>query len=192
MLVETKNASLDTMSVTIQALHVSGKQMTLAVFRQLPAKHPFMPDGTLIPEMQLWGRVRYAMKDETDSWLVASLEGVLYRCSYAQKYLDSPDRYAREWTEAKSILETYIVNEPLAVALEDWDKRQEKLPWEQRRSSYYSGLKIPDWWPSNTKTGNRKYYEDEVDLCYQSWLAAKKREENCIVINELPQLFIAV
>lgn len=36
--IETKRASLDTMSVTIQALHVSGKQMTLAVFRQLPAK----------------------------------------------------------------------------------------------------------------------------------------------------------
>ena len=36
MEIETKNASLDTLAVTILALHVSGKQMTQAVFKQLP------------------------------------------------------------------------------------------------------------------------------------------------------------
>lgn len=45
MEIETKNASLDTMAVTIQALHVSGKQMTLAVFRQLPSSRAYNKTG---------------------------------------------------------------------------------------------------------------------------------------------------
>ena len=36
VLIETQNASIDTLSVTIRSLHVNSKQMTLAVFRQLP------------------------------------------------------------------------------------------------------------------------------------------------------------
>jgi hypothetical protein len=72
MIVETKAASIDTMAVTIQALHVSGKQMTLAVFRQLP----IMREGA---EAVPWGIVRYAIKDEGDLWLVFSDDGRLYR-----------------------------------------------------------------------------------------------------------------
>jgi hypothetical protein len=67
--IETKHASLDTLAVTIQALHVNGKQMTLAVFRQLP-------------ELQLWGRVRYTIPGEfrnVDMWIVGSRQGKLYR-----------------------------------------------------------------------------------------------------------------
>lgn len=36
---ESRAASIDTVSVTIKTLHVNKKQMTLAVFRQLPSKH---------------------------------------------------------------------------------------------------------------------------------------------------------
>lgn len=72
-MIETKHAALDTLSVTIQALHVSGKQMTLAVFRQLPR----IKD--INAEHELWGIVRYSIKDEGDVWLVLSISGVLYR-----------------------------------------------------------------------------------------------------------------
>ena len=72
MQVETKNASLDTMAVTIKTLHVSGKQMTLAVFRQLP-------NAREREDSELWGVVRYAIKGEGDLWLVFSHDGALRR-----------------------------------------------------------------------------------------------------------------
>lgn len=72
MEIETKTASLETFSVTIRALHVNGKQMTLAVFRQLPTGQE--QDGD-----EKWGTVRYTIKDTGDVWLVFSHEGHLCR-----------------------------------------------------------------------------------------------------------------
>lgn len=72
MEIETKNASLDTLTVTIKTLHVSGKQMTLAVFRQLQIKNENK-------NSELWGIVRYSIKDDGDIWLVFSDNGILYR-----------------------------------------------------------------------------------------------------------------
>ena len=95
MLVETKNASLDTLSVTIQALHVNGKQMTLAVFRQLPQKRE---DS----ESSIWGVVNYIIKNEGDIWLVFSNNGVLYRRALN---LSKPILQAREINSIKNKLE---------------------------------------------------------------------------------------
>ena len=72
MEIETKNASLDTLAVTILALHVSGKQMTQAVFKQLP-------EGREIDGDSLWGVVRYKIKDSYSLWLVFSSGDRLYR-----------------------------------------------------------------------------------------------------------------
>ena len=72
MEIETKNASLDTLAVTILALHVSGKQMTQAVFKQLP-------EGREIEGDSLWGVVRYQIKDSYSLWLVFSSGDRLYR-----------------------------------------------------------------------------------------------------------------
>jgi hypothetical protein len=82
--VETKHASLDTLSVTIQALHVHGKQMTLAVFRQLQAGEEQKGDV-------LWGVVRYAIKDEGNIWLVFSHDGRLFKraLNLSPAYADS-------------------------------------------------------------------------------------------------------
>lgn len=72
MEIETKNASLDTLAVTIKALHVNGKQMTLAVFRQLPRSYER-------DDSDLWGVVRYEIKSEGCLWLVFSHDGTLRR-----------------------------------------------------------------------------------------------------------------
>jgi hypothetical protein len=76
--VEAKQASLSTLSVTIQALHVSGKQMTLSVFRQLP-----VDDVYCFPSRHtLWGTVRYPLKHDgelVDEWVVAECYGTLFR-----------------------------------------------------------------------------------------------------------------
>ena len=69
--VETKNASLDTLAVTILALHVSGKQMTQAVFKQLP-------EGDEKENEPIWGIVRYR-GIYSNIWIIFSSEGTLYR-----------------------------------------------------------------------------------------------------------------
>lgn len=94
--VETKNASLDTLAVTIMALHVSGKQMTQAVFKQLP-------EGDEKEGEPIWGIVRYK-GIYSNIWIIFSSNGILYRRELqtqnpslswvreAQKELDMHDR----------------------------------------------------------------------------------------------------
>lgn len=101
--IETKSATLDTLAVTIQALHVSGKQMTLAVFRQLPTTLAYGEDGSLLP-LEYWGVVRYAIKDEGDAWVVCATGGRLYRCPLNWQG-DSVWRAEAELKHAKAIVE---------------------------------------------------------------------------------------
>lgn len=76
--VETRNASLDTLAVTIRALHVSGKQMTLAVFRQLPVMLQFYDTSGNLLDLEYWGTVRYRF-DYQHVWVICASDGVLYR-----------------------------------------------------------------------------------------------------------------
>jgi hypothetical protein len=95
MEVETRNASLDTLAVTIQALHVSGKQMTLAVFRQLPSAS--LLDGNCNKDGSLmwWGTVNYKIGDEGAQWVVCERAGRLYRAAFARR----SDKYERQEIE---------------------------------------------------------------------------------------------
>lgn len=80
-------AALRTLSVTIQSLTVSGKQMTLAVFRQLPERNVLDTDGSL-REVGLWGLVRYQIKDEGSLWVVFDEDAILYRSEMPRHYED--------------------------------------------------------------------------------------------------------
>lgn len=94
-------ASLRTLSVTIQALTVSNKQMTLAVFRQLPDRPICDYDGKLCPELKLWGTVRYKIEDELD-WVVAEWNNNLYRCPWPTvptSELNMAQRELRTWLD---------------------------------------------------------------------------------------------
>lgn len=90
--IETKTARLDTLSVTIQALHVNGKQMTLSVFRQLPETEAIDEDsGLLFEDAEYWGTVNYDFKKNGKLWVVLSKEGKLYRaelsfCNFEKRY----------------------------------------------------------------------------------------------------------
>lgn len=77
--VTTENAGINTVSVTIRALHVNNKQMTLAVFRQLPKRNPYVPEeGWIHPDYNVWGWVNYQGRHAvfTDS---EENDGVLYK-----------------------------------------------------------------------------------------------------------------
>lgn len=110
MEIETKNASLDTLAVTILALHVSGKQMTQAVFKQLP-------EGREVEGDSLWGVVRYQIKDSYSLWLVFSSGDRLYRRGLSFDYqLRSRARYERGiLDEYLSRHKKYHPNSPLDV-----------------------------------------------------------------------------
>lgn len=71
--IESRAASMHTATVSIQTINVNGKQMTLAVFRQLPVLED-IPDGAC-----LWGKVLYEIKDQGKEWIVLESEGRLFR-----------------------------------------------------------------------------------------------------------------
>ena len=97
VLVETSSASLDTLAVTIKALHVNGKQMTLAVFRQIP-NEPHQ-DGDAY-----WGMVRYTLPvdgGDRDKWFVFSRDGRLFRRPVDLRERKEPyDRFVRKELES--------------------------------------------------------------------------------------------
>jgi hypothetical protein len=99
MLVKEKNASLSTLSVTIQALHVQGKQMTLAVFRQLPTM-------VVDKNCSIWGIVRYEIKDLGNLWLVFSFNNCLYKMKIN---LNSYTRAIKEKIESKKTKLDYTI-----------------------------------------------------------------------------------
>lgn len=170
MEIETKTASLETFSVTIRALHVNGKQMTLAVFRQLPVENE-------TPDDEKWGIVRYAIKDQGDIWLVFSHEGRLYRRAldpYANVRRD------REW------IEDYTTR--IAECDEDLAKPLDPASLDP----YGYGRKMQH----DRRERTKKERESWVKSLLHHEAAFKKEtaraERDALIVNALPQLFIAV
>lgn len=135
-MVEEKNANLSTLSVTIQALHVSGKQMTLAVFKQLPWVH-------LTPPLTPWGFVRYEIKGEADLWLVFSHGGILYRAS--KPHANGQENAARDANYALRDALAKVANieaEITRTTARYQEERQEAIEWRAsiRRGDPLSSL----------------------------------------------------
>lgn len=84
-LINIEEAKLKTLSVQIAALTVSGKQMTLSTFRQLPEASIWSfadtPESAFAFQGVPWGRVRYAWGGQRADgwWLVWQDDAVLYR-----------------------------------------------------------------------------------------------------------------
>lgn len=181
--IETKSASLDTLAVTIQALHVNGKQMTLAVFRQLPVADAYKEDGSLA-DIEPWGTVRYQIKDEAALWLVASSGGRLYRCAadvpYGRSVINS-----EQWVSgARDELAAYREWEPKARARAEWDA----IPDDERQ---YPGPPYPNN-SNNFRLGVESFYVEQLNEATASLARALVFKRTFGVISALPQLFIAV
>lgn len=172
--IETKSARLDTLMVTIQALHVSGKQMTLSVFRQLPTMSAYRDDGSL-NEMQMWGLVRYEIKDQGGLWLVASKAGILYRADV--------DEYRGDVALAEKYLNLAEEN------------RAEYCKWETADIAYRAGDRNSSPYPVprfGWKQGMAQEYGDEVEFRRNELEVTRRVEASRRVLKALPQLFIAV
>lgn len=62
--------------VTVKAIRLNGKQMTVAVFKQLPSVELCTASGEALSPIRPWGIVRHELK-EASAWLVLEFQGVL-------------------------------------------------------------------------------------------------------------------
>lgn len=217
MEVETRNASIDTLAVTIRALHVSGKQMTLAVFRQLPTGRAYVDDGTLNPMYEHWGIVRYDIKGEGSVWVVASHDGRLYRCDAYPPYpipvflsekahyeaaVRERDRFLA-YQRACEVVEferaAYRTRKAAAEALhpEPTADSIEALLGRRRRMDAIEAAcgewpSSPDWPAGLSRTHKAEDYERNVESSARRLRLATVAEASRCRLFSLPQLFIAV
>ncbi len=116
--IEAREVSLQTATVSIQTLNVNGKQMTLAVFRQLPiiTDHEDDPEGA-----NLWGKVLYEIKDQGKEWILLEHSGRLYR----RRPRFHADFEARRWVQEVSHELKYLQH--AGMEIKRAEKEQELL-----------------------------------------------------------------
>lgn len=179
MHVETKQASLATLAVTIQALHVNAKQMTLAVFRQLPQARAYKDDGTLAEGFEYWGLVRYEIKDQGSLWLVAGRDGALYRCDTRHGHM--PVEFKRnDLSYARSMLAEYE------------GKREKARQYSEWKAAGCVGGYMPWVCFTSDDEASLGHWREEIPLRDAAIVQAQTAARSHDVLMALPQLFIAV
>lgn len=133
MNVRTDMATLATYGVTIRALHVSNKQMSLAFFRQLPVALEKEGD-------ELWGVVYCHVKDVSDRWLVFVSEDCLYRRAV------NPIAEINQYVEWIGVLQRQIA----ALDSSKQEKRQEKQQEIKLYEDQVTTERARAAWDSNT------------------------------------------
>jgi len=131
--INISDVGLKTATVTLKTITVSGKQMTLAVFRQLRIGQP--------DEGEPWGIVNYSIKDQGKVWLVYSHDATLKRRVIP---IREPSKSSIRW--AQGIIDTLT---SLDV---------QKMPPDSHIDHYenqYSG-------PSNTFSSNPILFHDQT------------------------------
>lgn len=169
--VETRAASLETLAVSIQALHVNSKQMTLAVFRQLPVASPYTDRGNLL-KLEFWGLVRYPIKDEGDLWAVASFDGKLYRC-----HVDRREKFSTV-AAAQSLAQS--------AAKEDRQAKDCLAQAKKLGDSPYASDRVKQAAAWCERAGKELSEMPEFVEC------CRRAEASETILRALPQLFIAV
>ena len=148
------------MAVTIKALHVNGKQMTLAVFRQLEQKKEN-------EQAELWGCVRYEIKDQGSIWLVFSQDGHLYRRPLD---LSRPKVYEWDVKKARSNLEEVQARYNTAqINLRLWEKKVQEsiidIAWDDNHAKYDSTVE------------RKKDFDREVFSCKMVFESVEKAQK---------------
>jgi hypothetical protein len=77
---EQLQAVIGDRQVTVLALRVDGKKMSLQLFRQVPHVAWLDGDGNPDQSMRPWGRVLYRIPGEGESWMLVEKDGQLARC----------------------------------------------------------------------------------------------------------------
>jgi hypothetical protein len=80
-----KKTTIQDLSITIQALKVDGKKMTIAVFKQLPPAKILKQDGTINTDITILGHVKHEIKGIARLWVVGVYQDVLVRCIHPRE-----------------------------------------------------------------------------------------------------------
>jgi len=90
MELSVRDLNITTPSITVNAIKINNKQMTLAVFRQLDIGNLSEYILNPIKDITIWGRVNYKTTHKEDNihinWIVFEKNGFLYRDSVESLY----------------------------------------------------------------------------------------------------------
>lgn len=183
--ISTDQATCSTVEVAIRVVRIGRKQMTLAIFRQLPEREIIARDGTLdgIP----WGWVNYEVPDAVAQRnFIYTRDGRLYRSLVVMSDHARPYQLTGEkWTQGRYV---------------------NRITGEERQSLIKEG---PDWSEANWSWHSAGYVKAPTGkwgagighsytsgLTWDSWEAAdnycSNRLASIAVLAEMEQLFIAV
>ena len=129
--IETTDASITTATVTIKALQVGKKQMTISVFRQLP-EAPLVDEDTLALLGQPWGYVNYRWGDQRGTNFIFQSGSRLYRdCILIRDSSELahdgwPTGYVKLHVEAEKRVAYYVYASLLEGSVPNWFKGKER------------------------------------------------------------------
>ena len=189
--IQTREANIDIMSVNIKTLHVNRKMMTLSVFRQLPVSNIYTEDGNIV-NCDMWGRIKYPIKNEGERWLVTSSNGKLFRCDIDKTPVKSSIKQVEDQiTHLQSDIIDFLHDKKnIEKYNEDWKKDpvHTKSPIQVFRNGSRALPGFNMKYDDNEKNLLEKYLsESKIDLKIAKNCQISKQE-----IMKLDQLFIAV
>jgi hypothetical protein len=188
---KTKDVSLTTFSVTIKALHVDSKKMTLAVFKQLPCIDLYDDNGNIFVGFNIWGYVKYSI-GIAYYWAVLDYEGTLFRgdINLSENHSGSIDyKINKLIKENKISLERidYIKNtiNELTADLNTQNNKPSDSIWHKNN---LARLEADIFEYKNELASHNIYLPDLTKEINRYQNIGKSSKE----IFELPQLFIAI
>lgn len=183
--IEQEQITIDTFTVSIKTIQVNKKQMTLAVFRQLPVAEE---DDACA----LWGIVRYSQNATFSGlWLVFSKNGKLFR-----RELDLRQRtiYQGLLTDAKRDLERHVRSyyEAHKDAPGYWDELSKTYSAEYVQDERSNHEKLRFEHEQKTRLLQKQVEEEEQDVFNEQKDEVTRYSYEHSLVKKLPQLFIAV
>jgi hypothetical protein len=176
--ITSKNARFETVTVGIQTVRVGAKQMTIAVFRQLP----ILPER-YFDASQKWGFVRYNV-DNAELWFVLAYEGKLYRFPHQPAELSAIRKAQSKVRDRLEILKVArtVVREALGV---DYDEEAARVwlaePKNNKRGDFFDVVKAI-----------RFCGENDPQRMVDALRAFESEASRVELLDTCPQLFIAV
>jgi hypothetical protein len=178
---QTKDVSITTLSVTIKALHIDSRRMTLATFKQLPTGNLYDDYGSIFEDISVWGYVRYVIND-VPLWAVFDCLGKLYRADIKKRLISSNiSSYQRDICRYKKHIEelTIKINDKKAELARNIEQGREWCIKSDEQN-------ILD----NKREVNS--YIDEIPRAIKSLEVCQSMKKSSEEILDLQQLFIAL
>ena len=184
-MIKTKSVELSTFSVSIRAMVINEKQMTLSVFRQLPTIRILDSDNSLLPYVY-WGYVRYSIKNEgADLWAVVDADGQLCRSEFSVEERPLPSHYEKDDSlcAVKKTLDRIRLGES-------------PMPWDfgcKVVDAYFGKRGSASKWTADDWLNFSEYYEANLKA---DWVnrssVARKYNASMRELKSRGQLFIAI